>query len=61
MQPSYRLSCDVRFQPAEDAIDERWILAGDDDDDDEKHGTGHTSHGKMELRSMDDARREWGI
>lgn len=60
-QPSYRLSCDVRFQPAEDAIDERWILAGDDDDNDGEHGTGHTSHGKIELRSMDDARREWGI
>ena len=63
MRRSYRLSCDVRFQPAEDPVDERWVLAGDDDAPatGKKQGTGHTSHGKTKLRSMEDARREWGI
>lgn len=68
----YRLSCDVRFQPADEAMDERWVLdsneKGDDDDagggggaGEGTRGTGHTSHGKEKLRSMEDARREWGI
>ena len=63
MRRSYRLSCDVRFQPVEDPLDERWVLASDDDAPatGKKQGTGHTSHGKIKLRSMEDARREWGI
>lgn len=58
MSRSYRLSCDVRFQPSNDPVDERWVS---DDDDDGTKGTGHTNHGKIKLRSIDDARREWGI
>ena len=63
MRRSYRLSCDVRFQPAKDPVDERWVLASDDDapGTGKKQGTGHTSHGKTKLRSMEDARNEWGI
>ena len=53
----------MRFQPVEDPLDERWVLASDDDAPatGKKQGTGHTSHGKIKLRSMEDARREWGI
>mmetsp|Transcript_31672 Transcript_31672/g.92891 ORF Transcript_31672/g.92891 Transcript_31672/m.92891 type:complete len:406 (+) Transcript_31672:121-1338(+) len=79
LKRSYRLSCDVRFQPAQDPVDERWILpkdtnANEEEEEEEEDGsndrsgggnkgtgTGHTSHGKEELRSMVDARKEWGI
>ena len=47
----FRLSCDVRFQPASEPADSRWI--GDS-------GSGHTVHGQAPLRSMQDARSEWG-
>lgn len=48
----FRLSCDVRFQPASEPADKRWI--GD-------VGTGHTALGKMTLRSIEEARVAWGV
>ena len=42
----FRLSCDVRFQPASDPADERWVAGG----------PGHTVHGIKELISMEEAR-----
>lgn len=48
----FRLSCDVRFQPASEPADKRWI--GDE-------GTGHTALGKIDLRSMEEARVAWGV
>jgi hypothetical protein len=48
----FRLSCDVRFQPASDPADKRWI--GDE-------GTGHTALGKMALRTIEEARVGWGV
>jgi len=51
----WRLSCDVRFQPAADPMDPRW--SG-------KEPAGHT-HPKDALkkkpRSMEEARAEWGL
>ena len=47
----FRLSCDVRFQPASEPADKRWI--GD--------GIGHTAHGVQDLRSMEKARDKWGV
>lgn len=47
----FRLSCDVRFQPASEPADPRWI----------GEGVGHTAHGLTELKSMEEARAEWGI
>ena len=47
----FRLSCDVRFQPASDPADERWV----------KGGPGHTVHGIKELIPMDKARAQWGL
>lgn len=44
----FRLSCDVRFQPASDPVDERW----------KRGGAGHYGEAK---RDMDSARAEWGI
>jgi ectoine hydroxylase-related dioxygenase (phytanoyl-CoA dioxygenase family) len=48
----FRLSCDVRYQPASDPVDSRW--GGE-------HLTGHTVHGQQPLRSMEEARAEWGV
>jgi len=48
----FRLSCDVRFQPASEPADKRWV--GDE-------SSGHTALGKMALRSMDEARVAWGV
>ncbi|HRW05148.1 MAG TPA: phytanoyl-CoA dioxygenase family protein [Caldilineaceae bacterium] len=48
----FRLSCDVRFQPASEPADKRWL--GDE-------GTGHSALGKMTLRSMEEARAAWGV
>ena len=48
----FRLSCDVRYQPAGDPVDSRW--GG-------QSLTGHTVHGQQPLRSMEDARMEWGV
>lgn len=48
----FRLSCDVRYQPAADPADPRWVGA---------EGTGHTALGKLPLRSMEEVRVEWGV
>lgn len=47
----FRLSCDVRFQPAGEPADQRWV----------GKGIGHTALGQQELRSMEEARSEWGV
>lgn len=47
----FRLSCDVRFQPASDPADARWMAGG----------SAHTAHGVIELKSMEKARQEWGV
>lgn len=47
----FRLSCDVRFQPASEPADKRWV--GD--------GPGHTVHGVRAIRPIEEARKEWGI
>ena len=52
MTGELRLSCDVRFQPASDRTDPRWV--GD-------ACSGHSSHGKEKLKTMEEARREWGL
>jgi hypothetical protein len=46
----FRLSCDVRFQPASDPMDERW----------KADGVGHTASVSA-LKSMTEARAEWGV
>lgn len=48
----FRLSCDVRFQPASEPADKRWI--GD-------NATGHTVHGNQPLRAMSEVRTAWGV
>ena len=47
----FRLSCDVRFQPASEPADKRWV----------GEGIGHSAHGVTELKSMEAARAEWGV
>ncbi len=44
----FRLSCDVRYQPAGDPVDERW----------KRDGSGH--YGEAQ-RDMESARAEWGL
>lgn len=46
----FRLSCDIRFQPASDPVDDRW----------QPKGIGHTAAGRFEI-SMAEARAEWGV
>lgn len=50
----FRLSCDVRFQPAADPVDQRWIG---------KNPTGHTrwSASNANIKPMEIARSEWGV
>jgi hypothetical protein len=50
----FRISCDIRFQPAGEKIDERW--AG-------KNPLGHYAWGKDERkeRPISELRKEWGI
>lgn len=50
----WRLSCDVRFQPAADPVDERWI--GD-------NPIGHYNwfRGDSPVKAMAVARSEWGV
>jgi hypothetical protein len=50
----FRISCDIRFQPAGDKMDERW--AG-------KKPLGHYAWGKDERkeRPISELRKEWGI
>lgn len=45
----FRISCDVRFQPASDPVDERWI----------RDGSGHTA--TVDPRPIEEARIEWGV
>ena len=47
----FRLSCDVRFQPASESADKRWVAGG----------PGHTVHGHTELVPMEAARAQWGL
>ena len=47
----FRLSCDVRFQPASEPADKRWV----------EGGPGHTVHGVKELVPMEKARAKWGL
>ena len=49
----YRLSCDVRYQPAGDPMDERW----------RRNGIGHSGYQGEDgpLRTMDELRKEWGL
>ena len=44
----FRLSCDVRYQPASEPVDERW----------KRGGSGH--YGET-TRDMNSARKEWGL
>lgn len=50
----FRLSCDVRYQPASDEADERWV--GD-------QPKGHYAWGKEpgKMKTMEEARAEWGV
>lgn len=47
----FRLSCDVRYQPASEPADKRWV----------EGGPGHTVHGVKDLVSMEKARAKWGL
>lgn len=47
----FRLSCDVRFQPASEPADERWVAGG----------PGHKVHGEKDLSPMEEARVKWGL
>ena len=48
----FRLSCDVRFQPAADPVDSRW--AG-------QNPTGHDGWGKGKMVTIEQARAAWGV
>lgn len=48
----YRLSCDTRYQPANEPADERWV--GD-------HPKGHYGWHSGPVVAMADKRKEWGI
>ncbi len=48
----WRLSCDTRFQPAADPVDERWV--GEDP-------KAHYAWTKGEVKPMSVARAEWGV
>jgi ectoine hydroxylase-related dioxygenase (phytanoyl-CoA dioxygenase family) len=46
----FRLSCDIRFQPASEPVDERW----------RREGSGHTGE-QLPVRPMTEVRQEWGV
>jgi len=48
----YRLSCDIRFQPQNEAYDDRW--AG-------RIPKGHGDSKSLPLKSMEEARAGWGL
>jgi len=48
----YRLSCDTRYQPKSDPVDERWIG---------KNPKAHYAWGKTPGKTMEDAKKEWGV
>ena len=50
----FRISCDTRYQPREDPMDDRW--AGDD-----PPGHEHLWNPESKLESVADSRRRWGI
>jgi ectoine hydroxylase-related dioxygenase (phytanoyl-CoA dioxygenase family) len=45
----FRLSCDVRFQPASEPMDARW----------RKHGVGHQAHDS--IRPIEEMKLAWGL
>lgn len=47
----FRLSCDVRYQPAAEPADKRWV----------GEGVGHTVHGHESLQTIEEARTRWGV
>jgi ectoine hydroxylase-related dioxygenase (phytanoyl-CoA dioxygenase family) len=49
---SYRISCDIRFQPSNEPHDDRW---------EGKKPKGHTDFNSQPLKSMAEARAEWGV
>jgi len=51
-QNRYRISCDTRYQPADEPVDERWIG---------ENPKAHYAWNKTPSKSMDDARKEWGV
>jgi len=48
----FRISCDTRYQPAADPVDERWVG---------KNPIAHYAWQKGQTKSMDEARKEWGV
>ncbi|MBP1990548.1 phytanoyl-CoA dioxygenase family protein [Paenibacillus eucommiae] len=48
----YRISSDTRYQLASEPVDERWIGA---------KPKGHYAWGKTPEKSMEEARKEWGV
>jgi hypothetical protein len=48
----YRLSCDVRYQPASEPMDERWVGAAP---------KGHYSWHNEPVKTMAESRRAWGV
>ncbi len=52
MTKQSRLSCDTRFQPAADPIDERWVG---------ENPKAHYAFGTQPLELMDKARARWGV
>ena len=48
----FRLSCDIRFQPAGEPVDERWI--GD-------KPRGHFAWTETPVKPIAEARKEWGV
>ncbi|GBC96603.1 1-deoxypentalenic acid 11-beta-hydroxylase [bacterium HR16] len=49
---TYRLSCDTRYQRADEPADERWIG---------ENPKGHEALGKEQLQSIEEARKRWGL
>ena len=45
----WRISCDIRFQPAEHPIDERWV------------GKNPISHTGSQQISFEEAKKQWGL
>lgn len=52
MTNRYRISADVRYQPASASVDDRWYG---------NLRTGHSVFGREPLRSIEEARRAWGL
>lgn len=52
MTNRYRLSCDTRYQPASDPVDERWVG---------KNPIAHYGWNVGKTKTMEEARKEWGV